>query len=58
VGEALAQARAEPAGLAAERLAQMEEMMTTMNRVGERVLDDEDRAQDMLSFLVGMEDER
>lgn len=58
VGEALAQARAEPSGMAAERLEQMEEMMTTMNTVGDRILSDEDRAQDMLSFVTGMEDDR
>ena len=56
VGEALAQARDESSGLALERLEQMEEMMNVMNTMGDRVLSDEERAQEMLSFLTGMQE--
>lgn len=58
VGEALAQARSLASPLATGRLEQMEEMMNTMNVMAERVLSDEERAREMLSFLTGMaEDE-
>ena len=56
VGEALAQARDESSGLALDRLEQMEQMMDVMNTMGERVLSDEERAQEMLSFLIGMQE--
>jgi DNA-binding transcriptional regulator GbsR (MarR family) len=56
VAEALAQARDESSGLALDRLEQMEQMMNLMNTMGERVLSDEERAQEMLSFLIGMKE--
>jgi DNA-binding transcriptional regulator GbsR (MarR family) len=56
VGEALAQARGESSGLDLDRLEQMEEMMNVMNTMGDRVLSDEERAQEMLSFLTGMQE--
>ncbi len=56
VTEALARARDESSGLDAGRLEQMGEMMNAMNVMGDRVLSDEERAQEMLSFLTGMQD--
>jgi DNA-binding transcriptional regulator GbsR (MarR family) len=53
VTQALAGAGQEP-GLARERLAEMREMMSTMNGLAERLLADEGRAREMLAFLVGM----
>ncbi len=53
VAGALKAAREESSGVATDRPVQQEAVLNTMDRPGERVLSNEDRARDMLHFLVG-----
>jgi hypothetical protein len=53
VAKALSATHGGGIGLATDRLEQMEQMLETMDSLGERILADEDRAKDMLRFLVG-----
>jgi hypothetical protein len=52
VRQALAAGRG-AGGLAAQRLAQMEQLVGTMNLVAEKLLGDEEQARALLGFLAG-----
>lgn len=49
----LAEAREHPAGIAVTRLAGMEEMLATLERLAERVLRSEEQAKGLIGFLLG-----
>ena len=53
VQKALKEAEEKPGGIALERLKQMADMLTTFDRLGERMLASEDRARMLISFLEG-----
>lgn len=49
----LTQAEQDPEGVAIERLRRMEQMMTTFDRLGERVLGNGDQARALITFVLG-----
>jgi DNA-binding transcriptional regulator GbsR (MarR family) len=49
----LSQVERHPAGVALDRLRQMEQMMTTFDRLGERVLASGDQARALITFVLG-----
>lgn len=49
----LAQAKAQPQGIAVDRLAGMEEMLTTLERLADRALKSEEQARGLIGFLLG-----
>lgn len=49
----LAQARREPAGIAVDRLAGMEEMLSTLEGLAERALKSEEQARGLIGLLLG-----
>lgn len=53
VRTALAEAETRPHGIALERLRGMEEMLTTLERLAERVLKSEEQARSVIGFLLG-----
>lgn len=49
----LAKAKEHPQGIAVDRLAGMEEMLGTLERLAERVLNSEEQARSVIGFLLG-----
>ncbi len=53
IRQAVAAASGKPRGVALERLKQMEEMLSTFDRLAERLLGGEAQARSLISFFLG-----